>query len=413
MSNGLTALEGESVREEITLRSESLPSAPEIHENPHQARGIPSLEGLTFGDVLILPAKSNVRPEQVELQFEVAKGLTATTPVFAAPMGTVWSPELTCTLAEHGALAPLATELTLPQVQLALKKLLAYRIDTTKFPGAVLRGKRLPIIVASSPYDLAKLQFLRTQEVVDYILLDTAQPYSDEVIDTVRLYSTGSRPKIIVGNIVTAEAAWEFCQLNIAALKVGLGPGSICTTRAVSGVGVPQLQAIRDVAQVASRFQIPVIADGGIRELSDIAKALAAGANSVMLGRLFAGTSESPGRIISLQNGKYKVYAASRYASVELEASNTGNPEVDKALEHLEKNNHRSEGVSGLVPYVGSARTLLMSISKALQSSFAFVGAANLAEFQSRARFIRVSSLSHQEGLPHSIDIVTHRNKIF
>src|ERR1700722_6215024 len=168
------------------------------------------------------------------------------------------------------------------------------------------RCERPPIIVAASPFEESKLNFLLPHQNVDYVILDTVQPFSDAVIEVVARHSRSSPGKLIVGNVATADAAAAFCEFDIAALKVGLGPGSICTTRSISGVGVPQLESIQETARVARPKNIHVIADGGIRELGDIGKAIAAGATSVMMGNMFAGTEESAGNIIEHQGKRYK-----------------------------------------------------------------------------------------------------------
>ena len=163
---------------------------------------------------------------------------------------------------------------------------------------------------------------------------------------------------------------------------------------------------------VAKKFGVPVIADGGIKSSGDIAKALAAGASSVMMGRIFSGALESPGDIEQIGGKDYKHYAGSLYASIEGQ-DRTGNQELDAWLGHLEDTQHRVEGVSGYVPYIGPAQALLTQIKKSLQASFAFTGSANLGEFHEKVRFISVSPSSVIEGKSHSIAIVTHATRTF
>ena len=229
-------------------------------------------------------------------------------------------------------------------------------------------------------------------------------------------FSERAPHRIAVGNVATAEAAAEFCRYPIAALKVGLGPGSICTTREISGIGVPQLEAIQEVARVARESGIPVIGDGGIRTCGDIAKALAAGASSVMMGRLFAGTQEAAGDLIEKDGVKYKFYAGSKYSSVELDAE-TGNSTLDdltkSILTEIQGRNHRVEGVSGLTPLTGPAKALLLQIERSLGASSGIHGRGNLKEFRQKARFIQISHASHREGSAHSLPVVTHKNGFF
>ncbi|MDI3288165.1 IMP dehydrogenase [Polyangium sp. 15x6] len=376
-------------------------------------RGFSSCPGLLerpdVDDVTILPDLTDVRPDQVSLQAEVIKGVRAALPVFSAAMETVWSVALTCSLAEFGAIGPITQELSQADLLAAIEQISRYRIDLTRFPEALHIDGRPPILVAASPFEHSKLDFLLVRPEVDYVIINTVQPFHVKVLETVEKYSVLAPDKLVVGNLATAEAAYEFCRFPIAALKVGLGPGSICTTREMSGVGVPQLEAIQEVASVARPVGIPVIADGGIRIPGDIAKALAAGASSVMMGRLFAGTEEASGELKEIQGRKYKFYAGARYTSLEHDSS-CGVPELDSFLEELAFRGHRVEGVSGYVPYMGPAKALLLQIKRSLGVSLAFTGARTVEEFQSRARMIQISAAAFIEGRAHSIPEITHQN---
>ena len=374
--------------------------------------GLRSLRGLTFDDVTILPARTNVRPDTVSVQTTALKGLGISTPVFSAPMESVWTPELTCTLAEFGAIGPITRDLTLGQLEAAIMAICAHKIDLAKYPMAALRNGRPVVVVSASPFDSAKLEYLVTHPDVDFIILDTVHPFNDEVIEAVARFSKMAPNRIAVGNVATAEAAVEFCKYPIAALKVGLGPGSICTTREISGIGVPQLEAIQEVARVAHAHKVPVIADGGIRTCGDIAKALAAGADTVMMGRLFAGTNEAAGECIERDGKKYKYYAGSKYSSVELNIG-TGDEALDDFIKSAETKNHRVEGVSGYTPLSGPAKALLLQVKRSLGASLAFTGAATLKEFREKARFIQVSPAANREGGAHSLSVVTQANTFF
>jgi IMP dehydrogenase len=364
-----------------------------------------SLDGLTFDDVLILPNRTDVRPDQIDLSAEVLVGHTARLPIMSAPMTSVWSKKMSTALALSGGIGAISRDLTIAELFITLNEI---AVDWASSE----QKTKAPIVVACSPFDCAKIEFLLENPLVDYIMLDSVQPYSGAVIEIVKKYSNPSRPQLIIGNIATADAAETFCQFPIAGLKVGLGPGSICTTRVISGVGVPQLEAIQQVSNVAKHFRVPVIADGGIKSSGDIAKALAAGASSVMMGRIFAGALESPGMIEQIGDKKYKHYAGSLYASIEGQ-DKTGNQELDAWLGHLESTQHRVEGVSGFVPYIGPAQALLTQIRKSLQASFAFTGSSNIAEFHKKARFIPISHSGVMEGRAHSIAIVPHSTRTF
>jgi IMP dehydrogenase len=201
--------------------------------------------------------------------------------------------------------------------------------------------------------------------------------------------------KMIFGNIATAEAAKAVCGFADA-VKVGVGPGSICTTRIISGVGVPQLSAIIDVASVAAKKKVPVIADGGIRTSGDIAKAIAAGASAVMLGNLFAGTDEAPGKIVEKNGHSYKEYRGMGSKAVIQSASGK-----ERYFTHGRK--AVPEGVEALVPYKGPLSEIVADLSSGLQVGMGYVGAKTLAEFPKKAQFIRITSSSILEGKPHSL----------
>ena len=204
---------------------------------------------------------------------------------------------------------------------------------------------------------------------------------------------------MIFGNIATAEAAKAVCTF-VDAVKVGVGPGSICTTRIISGVGVPQLSAILDVVSVASRKKVPVIADGGMRTSGDIAKALAAGASAVMLGNIFAGTDETPGNVVEKGGKKFKEYRGMGSKSVIESAAGK-----ERYFTHGRK--AVPEGVEALVPYKGPVAETVAELSSGIQAGMGYVGARNFKEFHAKAKFIHITNASIAEGKPHSLSGIT------
>lgn len=200
---------------------------------------------------------------------------------------------------------------------------------------------------------------------------------------------------MIFGNIATAEAAKEAC-VFADAVKVGVGPGSICTTRLISGVGVPQLSAIIDVVSVAQKKDVPVIADGGIRSSGDIAKALAAGASAVMLGNLLAGTDEAPGSIVEKDGKKYKEYRGMGSKSVIESAAGK-----ERYFTHGRK--AVPEGVEALVPYRGPLAEVVATLVSGVQVGMGYVGARDLKEFPKRTKFVRITAAAIAEGKAHSL----------
>lgn len=234
---------------------------------------------------------------------------------------------------------------------------------------------------------------------VDAIVIDTAHAHSKSVIDIAkRVKKRFPDIDLVVGNIGTAEAAKALIKLDVDAIKVGIGPGSICTTRVIAGVGIPQVTAITECARVARQGNIPIIADGGIRYSGDIVKALACGAASVMVGNLFAGTEESPGAPILLEGRRYKEYRAMG----SLGAMPRGS--ADRYFQEAQKK-FVPEGVEGRVPYRGFVKEVIFQLIGGLKSGMGYCGAKNIKELQRKARFIKVSSAGLRESHPHDITI--------
>jgi len=235
---------------------------------------------------------------------------------------------------------------------------------------------------------------------VDVIVVDTAHGHSKRVLDTIRdIKGAWPHIEVIGGNVATPEGAEALIKAGVDAVKVGIGPGSICTTRIVAGVGVPQLTAIMDAVEVARKYDVPVIADGGIRYSGDIVKALAAGAESVMLGSLLAGTEESPGETILYHGRKYKSYRGMG----SLGAMKKGS--ADRYFQDDEQGKFVPEGVEGMVPYKGYVKDVIHQLVGGLRSGMGYVGAGTIKELQRRAQFVKITSASMKESHPHDIFI--------
>lgn len=235
---------------------------------------------------------------------------------------------------------------------------------------------------------------------VDVISIDTAHAHSKSVIDLLKIIKSNFDLDVIVGNIATAEAAKALVKAGADAIKVGVGPGSICTTRIIAGVGVPQLSAVYDVTKSIKDANVPVIADGGIRFSGDIAKALAAGADSVMIGSLFAGTEETPGDIIIYEGRKYKAYRG--MGSVEAMEEGT----KDRYFQQNEENPKKlvPEGIVGRVPYKGNVSEVIYQLIGGLRAGMGYVGAENIQKLR-QAQFVRITNAGSIEGHPHDVFI--------
>jgi IMP dehydrogenase len=235
----------------------------------------------------------------------------------------------------------------------------------------------------------------------DVIVVDTAHGHSLGVIDTVRALRKEYRDiQLIAGNVATAEGAQALCDVGVDAVKVGIGPGSICTTRVVTGVGVPQLTAVDDCVRACDRYNVPVIADGGVKFSGDMVKALAAGASTVMIGSLFAGTEEAPGETILYQGRSYKEYRGMGSIGAMREGSR------DRYFqEGADQSKLVPEGIEGRVPYKGPLAMVIFQLLGGLRSGMGYVGAADLVELRQRSRFVRITPAGLRESHVHDVTI--------
>ena len=267
------------------------------------------------------------------------------------------------------------------------------------FPGSCKDDRgRLRVGAAVGVGDYERVESLIASDV-DVVVVDTAHGHSDNVIDTVKAIRKRLDIDIIAGNIATADAARDLIDAGVDALKVGIGPGSICTTRVVSGVGVPQLTAIMDVVSIASPAGVPVIADGGIRMSGDIPKALAAGAHSVMIGSLFAGLAESPGEQVTWKGRRFKDYrgmgslGAMVQGSADRYSQDAGAP----------KGKLVPEGIEGRVPYRGPLTDFVYQLIGGLRSGMGYCGTANIEALRTDTTFCRVTAAGVRESHPHDV----------
>jgi len=273
-----------------------------------------------------------------------------------------------------------------------------------KYPNACTDEQgRLRVAAATSVGDDGFRRAERLMDAgVDLVVVDTAHGHSSRVLDMVsRIKKQSNRVQVIAGNVATADGTKALIDAGADAVKVGIGPGSICTTRVVAGVGVPQLTAIMDAVDVARRQDVPVIADGGIKFSGDLVKALAAGAECAMVGALLAGTDEAPGETYLYQGRTYKAYRGmgSVGAMARGSADRYFQQEVKDTLKLV------PEGIEGQVPYKGPVDGVLHQLVGGLRAGMGYVGAANLKELRERARFVRISPAGASEGHPHGIGI--------
>jgi IMP dehydrogenase len=275
--------------------------------------------------------------------------------------------------------------------------------SVVEFPNATRDGKGRLVVGASigTGQDAMERAKALIESRVDFIVVDTAHGHSKNVLDTIRkLKQRWPEIEIIGGNVATAEATKALIEAGVDAVKVGIGPGSICTTRVVAGIGVPQLTAIKDCAKSASEYNIPIIADGGIRYSGDIVKAIAAGASCVMLGSIFAGTEEAPGEAILYEGRKYKSYRGMGSIGAMVRGSSDRYFQSGASEEKLVP-----EGVEGMIPFKGSVEDIAYQLCGGLRSGMGYCGAKTITELQKKAKFIKITNAGRTESHPHDIRI--------
>ena len=469
-------------------------------------------DGITFDDVLLLPARSNVVPREVDTASWLTRNIRLNIPLVSAPMDTVTEAALSIALAQEGGIGiihknmPPETQarevekvkrsengiitdpITLPPMESTetarrimsehnvsgfpivddggkvvgiltrrdmkfqsddrpvsdvmtsrnlvtappntpldeaeqilnrhkVEKLLLVDPDgklaglitmrdiekTRQFPRACKdqRG-RLRVGAAVGVHDLARVKML-IRAGVDVVVVDTAHGHSDNVIRTVQKIKADFQIDVIAGNVATAQGAADLVAAGVDGVKVGIGPGSICTTRVVSGVGVPQITAIFDCARAAGEKGVPIIADGGVRHSGDITKAIAAGASAVMMGSLFAGLDESPGETVIYKGRRFKTYRGMG----SLGAMVAGSGERYGQAGQTQRDKLVPEGVEGRVPYRGSLAEFVYQMVGGLRAGMGYCGSANIEDLRTRSQFLRISYASLIEGHPHDITI-TH-----
>lgn len=360
-----------------------------------------TLEGLTFDDVLLLPGYSEVHRDEVDISSQLTKTIRLNIPLISSPMDTVTTSTLAIALANEGGVGFIHRNLTVTGQAEEVQKVKQGDV-TSNNASKDTQGKLLVGAAVGVGTDLEERVKALLHGEVDVFVVDSAHGLSKAVIEATKFIKT-TYPLIpvIAGNIATSEGAEALINAGADALRVGMGPGSICTTRVISGMGVPQLTAIDEVAKVAKPKNVPVIADGGIKFSGDLVKALAVGANTIMIGSLFAGTEEAPGVIIKMKDKKYKYYRGmgSIPALKEGGAARYGQ-EVKQGRKLI------AEGVEGLVTYKGMVEELTNQLVGGLKAGMYYVGARSIAELQEKATFVKITNASLVESHPHDI-IVT------
>ena len=346
-------------------------------------------EGLAFDDVLLIPARSDVLPGQVSTRSVITREITLDIPILSAAMDTVTEAPMTIALGLLGGLG-------------VLHRNLAVADQAAQVRAAKAAGVRVGAAVGVSGDADERVSAL-VAAGVDVVFVDTAHGHSAAVIRMVEKVKARHRVQVVAGNVATAAGAEELIAAGADGIKVGMGPGAICTTRVVAGAGMPQITAIFDCAEVAAKAGIPVCADGGIQQSGDIAKAIGAGASTVMLGGLLAGVDESPGEVTQTAEGPAKSYrgmgSLGAMAARQTSRDRYGQGDVAEFSKLV------PEGIEGRVPARGPLAPLVHQLVGGLRAGMGYVGAATIEELRTNARFVRISGAGLRESHPHDVRI--------
>lgn len=362
-------------------------------------------KGLTFDDVLLIPAESHVLPNEVKLDTKLAPNLQLHIPLISAGMDTVTEGNMAIAMAENGGLGVIHKNLSIEAQVEEVKKAKGKTVDPNLPHPAVDNQGRL---LAAAAVGVTSDTFERAESLLeagaDAIVIDTAHGHSAGVLRKIKeIREHFSNATLIAGNVATSEGTAALFDAGVDVVKVGIGPGSICTTRIVAGVGVPQITAIYDAASVAQKYGKKIIADGGIKYSGDVVKALAAGGNAVMLGSMFSGTTEAPGTIFTNEGKQFKSYRG--MGSVGAMSQQHGSSDRYFQGGVNEANKLVPEGVEALVPYKGNVSNIIYQIDGGLRAGMGYVGAGTIEELIENSQFVQITNAGLRESHPHDVQM--------
>ena len=345
-------------------------------------------ESLTFDDVLLIPKYSDVLPSETDISLNLSKKITLKVPFLSSAMDTVTESKMAVAIAQAGGIGVIHRNLNI-----------------RKQSQEVIKVKKKKLIVGAAVgtnnEDVDRARSL-IDNGCDLIVIDTAHGHSAKVLKVLsKLKKINFNVPICVGNIATAEASKKLYNSGADIIKVGIGPGSICTTRMVAGIGVPQISAIMEVKGALKNKKIKIISDGGIKFSGDIAKALAAGADAIMMGSIFAGTDESPGKKFKIKGKLYKQFRG--MGSIGAMSSGSANRYFQKNFK--DKSKFVPEGVEGRVEYKGNVSKIIYQLQGGLRSSMGYIGAKDINQIQKKAKFIKITKAGFYESMVHSVEI--------
>tara|TARA_B100001173_G_scaffold294531_1_gene288495 strand:+ start:2547 stop:3611 length:1065 start_codon:yes stop_codon:yes gene_type:complete len=345
-------------------------------------------EALTFDDVTLSPNYSEILPSEVNTKILLSKNLILKIPLLSSAMDTVTESKMAIALAKAGGIGVIHRNLSIDKQIKEIKKVQKHNLMVGAAVGAGLNEiKRAEAIL---------------KENIDLIVVDTAHAHTKKVGDIIKKIKKIKKKKtsICAGNIATTEAARYLVKLGVDIIKVGIGPGSICTTRLVAGIGVPQLSAIINAKKGINNNKTKIISDGGIKFSGDIAKALAAGADAVMIGSLFAGTVEAPGKLLNKKGNLYKSFRGMGSVG----AMNKGSADRYFQTKQKDTSKYVPEGVEGLVRFKGNVKNIIYNLIGGLKSSMGYLGAKKIINLRYKPKFVKITKAGFYESMVHNID---------
>ena len=346
-------------------------------------------ESFTFDDVTLVPQYSSVLPSETITSIKLGENLKLNIPLMSSAMDTITESKMAIAIAKSGGIGIIHRNLSIIEQTKEVKKVKKNNL----FVGAA---------VGTNTKDIDRVYKL-LESKVDLIVVDTAHGHTKKVLSIIKKIKKISKKCILcAGNIATAKAAKFLADSGVDIVKVGIGPGSICTTRLVAGIGVPQLSAILDVKKALKNYKTKIISDGGIKFSGDLAKAIAAGADAVMIGSLFSGTTESPGKIFKYKGKLYKNFRG---------MGSVGAMSMGSADRYFQKKNKNTskyvpEGVEGIVKFKGPVNKIIYKLIGGLRSSMGYMGSKTIKELQKKGEFVKITKAGFYESAVHNIDQV-------
>ena len=350
-------------------------------------------EALTFDDVTLVPKYSEILPSEVDTSIKITEFLKLKIPLISSAMDTVTESKMAISIAKAGGLGIIHRNLNISKQISEIKKVKKNKLLVGAAVGA-----------GANEFERAE-RILR--ENVNMIVVDTAHGHTKKVSEIIKFIKKKKIKTVLcAGNIATPEAAKFLLKLGVDVIKVGIGPGSICTTRLVAGIGVPQLSAILAVRNGVKNKNLKIISDGGIKYSGDLAKAFAAGADAVMIGSLFAGTDEAPGKLIK-KNGKF---FKSFRGMGSVGAMNKGS--ADRYFQSKQKNlsKYVPEGVEGFAKYKGKVSNVIFKLVGGLKSSMGYLGSKQIKYLRNKPKFVKITKAGFYESMVHNVDIIKNNN---